>query len=516
MREILDMYGNPLKKSELKNAMATPQIAGVRQQHSRYETTGLTPERIARLMRRADDGDMEGYFTMAEEIEEKDAHYQSVLGTRKRAVIQLDITVEAASTDKTDEDNAELIRQWLDRDTLEEELFDILDAIGKGYSIMELMWNTVSDVWMPEAIIYRPQKWFEWTQDFTQLLLREGGGGVPLPLYKFIIHRHKTKSGLPHRGGAIRACSWMYLFKNFSVKDWVIFLETYGQPMRVGKYHSSASEKDKEILLQAVARIGSDAAAIIPESMQIEFITSQGKADSVDSYKKLADFCDAQMSKAVLGQTMTTDSGSSRSQAEVHDEVRQDIQMADARMLAATLNEQLVKPIIILNKGEQKRYPRIRLGRTENVDIEKITNAADKAVRFGMRVSEKALRDKIGLPEPEDEKDVLRLPAAIPQETPVTASALCCPHHHPHHQREVAARDGIDDLSGEMAGDWEDIIDPLAVVLQKAADESSSYEEFIENLLGAAEEMDMTALAEKIRDANFMARIAGNLGLEVK
>nr|WP_284521082.1 DUF935 family protein [Shigella boydii] len=49
--------------------------------------------------------------------------------------------------------------------------------------------------------------------------------------------------------------------------------------------------------------------------------------------------CDAQISKAVLGQTMTTDNGSSRSQADVHNQVRMDIVRWDARQLANTLNE---------------------------------------------------------------------------------------------------------------------------------------------------------------------------------
>src|SRR3546814_21150705 len=71
----------------------------------------------------------------------KDLHYLSVLGTRKRAVSQLPINVEAASEDPNDELDAQLIRDWLKRLTLQAELFDILDAIGKGYSVTEIVWK---------------------------------------------------------------------------------------------------------------------------------------------------------------------------------------------------------------------------------------------------------------------------------------------------------------------------------------------------------------------------------------
>ena len=78
-----------------------------------------------------------------------------------------------------------------------------------------------------------------------------------------------------------RAAGWSYLFKNYVLKDWVTFTEVFGQPLRLGKYGTGATEADKQALLTAVANIGTDAAAIIPESMVIEFIAARqnGSAD---------------------------------------------------------------------------------------------------------------------------------------------------------------------------------------------------------------------------------------------
>lgn len=510
MAQILDMYGNPIRREALKAEQATPSLTGIRSIRSRNTSYGLDPGKLGRIMREADDGEIESYLELAEEIEEKEGHYHSVLGTRKRAVSQLEITVEAASDEKADEANADLIRQWLDRDTLEDELVDILDALGKGFSATEIIWETTASLWLPRELKGRDPRWFKFDRtDGQTLFLRGAAGGLePLSPYKFIVHTHKAKSGLPIRGGVVRPVFWMYLFKNFAIKDWVTFAEAYGQPIRVGKYHAGASQEDRDVLLRAVANIGADAAAIIPESMQIEFVESQNKSQTADVFEKLSRFCDEQISKIVLGQTMTTDNGSSRSQAEVHNEVKHDIERADAKQLAATLNRQLVRPIIDLNRGPQARYPRIRIGRSENVDIEKVAVAADRAVRFGMRISEKALREKIGFAAPEDDEDTLRVPAGTPApfETEEATASRAKPAPH---------RDALDQLADDMAGEWEEVMNPVKALLEKAARESGSYEEFQQKLLEIAGELDLGPAAEFIARGNFMANLAGQVDHDV-
>ncbi len=59
---------------------------------------------------------------------------------------------------------------------------------------------------------------------------------MPLIPHKFVVHRHKTKSGLTIRSGIARVACWAWMFKAFTVKDWAIFVQNYGQPIRVGKY----------------------------------------------------------------------------------------------------------------------------------------------------------------------------------------------------------------------------------------------------------------------------------------
>ena len=55
---------------------------------------GLTPARLVMILHLANQGDPEQFLGLAEEMEERDAHYFSVLGSRKRALSSIEPTVE--------------------------------------------------------------------------------------------------------------------------------------------------------------------------------------------------------------------------------------------------------------------------------------------------------------------------------------------------------------------------------------------------------------------------------------
>ena len=82
-------------------------------------------------------------------------------------------------------------------------------------------------------------------------------------------------------------------------------VEVFGMPLRLGKYDQSMSdETNKEELMRAVSSIGTDYAAIIPEGMSIDFINGNTSTNG-DLYQKYITYLDEQISKMVLGQTMT-------------------------------------------------------------------------------------------------------------------------------------------------------------------------------------------------------------------
>ena len=410
---LVDQYGVPIKREVLKEEIAGPTISGVRSPFTNYPGDGLNPARLASLLREADQGEPLRYFELAEQIEERDMHYTGVLGTRKRSVAQLDIQVDAAGEDAASIAQADVIREWINRDELQDELFNMLDCIGKGVSETEIIWDTSMGQWRPERLEWRDPRWFRFDRkDGSTPLLRTDTGDVPLPPFKFISAVIRAKSGLPIRSGIARLATWSWMFKAFTMRDWAIFTQTFGQPVRVGKYPAGSVEKDKDTLFRAVANIAGDCAAIIPESMTIDFIESANVGTSHVLYKERADWLDQQVSKAVLGQTATTDAvtGGLGSGKE-HRQVQEDSERADAKALSAIINRDLIRPWIDLEFGPQRKYPRLRIGRPDEEDLKQLTESITRLVPLGLKVSKSWMNDKLGIPDPDATDELLTAPA---------------------------------------------------------------------------------------------------------
>lgn len=414
---LLDQFGRPVQRRVLTEEVAAPTIGGVRQPISGYPADGLDPLRLASILREADQGDPVRYLELAETIEERDPHYLGVLGTRRRSVSQIDITVEPGSDDARDVAIADMVRDWLDRDELADELFDILDALGKGYSFTEIIWDLSEGQWRPARLEWRDPRWFRFERRdlATPLMLDAGGAEVPLPPFKFIFAQMKAKSGLVARSGLARVASWGWMFKAYTQRDWAIFAQTYGQPLRIGKFGANATEEDKATLFRAVANIAGDCAAIVPASMEIQFVESKNVGPGSDLYEKRADWLDRQISKAVLGQTTTTDAVSGgHAVSKEHRLVQEDIERADAQVLQGILNRDLIRPWVDLEYGPQKRYPRLRIARPEAEDLKQLAESLSILVPLGLRVSMSDIRDRFSLADPGPEDEILRPMAPQP------------------------------------------------------------------------------------------------------
>lgn len=414
---LVDARGQPIAKQVLTTEVGAATTRGVRSPLTSYPGDGLNPGRLASILREADQGQPIRFLELAETIEERDPHLIGVLGTRRRSVSQLEITVEDAGTDSDAKKHGDMIRDWLKRDELTSELFDMLDAIHKGYSFTEIVWAEGLQ-WWPERLEYRDPRWFDFERGDlrTPQLIGEGGERQPLPGGKFIYAPMAAKSGIPTRSGLARVLAWAWMFKAFSNRDWAIFTQTYGQPIRVGKYGPGASQDEKDTLFAAVANIAGDCAAIVPESMSIDFVQTSNVGASSDLYEKRATFLDQQVSKAVLGQTATTDAvtGGLGSGKE-HRQVQEDIERSDAKQLSAHLNRDLVRIWVALEFGPQEKYPRLRIGRPEDKDVDLIARTV-KA--FGLPIKKTEAYALAGVSQPEDGDDVLIPHEAQPPQQP--------------------------------------------------------------------------------------------------
>lgn len=511
---IVDRFGRPIQRQALTREVAAPTLTGVRSVWG-YEavSSGLTPSRLAALLRNAVDGDHRDYLTLAEEMEERDLHYASVLGTRKLAVSGLPVVVEAATDAARDVALADAVRELIRAPEFGELLDDALDALGKGYSAIEILWDRSGTQWWPDRYEWRDPRFFMFDRVAGRelRLLDLSLDGEPLPPYKFIVHRPRFKAGLPIRGGLARLAAVAFMCKAYTVKDWMAFAEVFGMPLRLGRYGQGASEQDIQTLITAVANIGSDAAAVLPDSMRIEFQEAAKSAGGERLFLGLAEWWDKQISKGVLGQTMTADDGASLSQAKVHNEVRGDILRADARQLSNTLNRDLVRPFIDLNYGPQDNYPRLELQIVEPEDIAALADALAKLVPLGnLGIEASVVRDRLGFPDPAEGAELLGgapiiPPAANRQHT-----------HHCQHCARAANRqdnpvpDAIDTLADEALSDWEQQLTPILDPVRQLAEAATSYDEFLTGLPALLDQMDSRELVTRLARAAFAARGLGD------
>ncbi len=511
MTGLLDHRGNPIRTEVLKREVAGPVLAGVRSPVAGYPADGMNPTRLAQILRGADQGEPLSYFELAEQIEERDLHYVGTLGTRKRAVAQISASVVAASDAPLDVEMADVVRDWLGRDELADETFDILDAIGKGVSFTEIIWDTSEGQWRPTRLEWRDPRWFTFDRtDGRTPLLRGGEDGIgpdtPLEPFKFITHLVRAKSGLPIRSGLARIAAWAWMFKAFTQRDWAIFTQTYGQPVRIGKFAAGASDADRATLYRAVANIAGDCAAIIPAGMDIEFIESKNVGSGSDLYEKRADWLDRQISKAVLGQTNTTDAqsgGLGSGQADVHNDVRRDIKASDAKGLAATLNRDLVRPWIDLEYGPQKRYPRIVIEQPEAEDLVALADALAKLIPLGLEVEQSQVRDKFKLTEPGagarllGPRPTVKPDAGVPAITPALQS------------RQAPPVEPAELIGDRLVDDTVSDIDGMFVELQSMMASASSLAELGEMVRSAYPLLDSSAVVDKLTMGLTVAHAAG-------
>ena len=296
--------------------------------------------------------------------------------------------VEPASDDKHDMEMAQAIENDIVKNRSARFiplLRDMLDALAKGFSVCEIDWNTSGKLWKPRKYAWKDPRWFQYDKETGQtLMLRDELTTELHPLLpnKFIIHEPHLISGTQIAGGLALPALFYFMLKSYDVTSWAAFIDRYGFPIRLGKYSRKATKDDITTLRRAVASIGADFGAVIPEGATIEIIESKTSSENSEAYQKMATWIDKQISKLVLGQTMTTDDGSSRAQGEVHEEVRQDIAAADALAVADTLNSCLVVPYINFNFGEQERYPEIVLYKPDEQNVEQVVNAIENCLHL--------------------------------------------------------------------------------------------------------------------------------------
>ena len=489
-------------------------VGDVNDKFSSYPSNGLTPRSLAQIFREADEGNVLRQMELFEEMEEKDTHLFSQLQTRKLAVTGLDWEVQPFSEDESDKQIADFVSgQLKGLENFDEILLDMLDAIGKGISIMEIDWTVENGRNVIRDVEYVHPKKLIWdgTTDEMKICTREYPSGTELPANKFVVHRYKAKSGHASRAGILRVVAWMYLFKNYDIKDWVSFCEVFGMPLRLGKYEASASEDDKQQLMEAIVNLGTDAAGIVPSSTRIEFIESS-KTSSIELYENFARFCDEQMSKAILGQTLTSDSGGgSYAQSKTHNEVRHDLTVADSKALAGTIRRDIIRPLVEFNFGPGANVPFFGFDCREVEDQKEAAVVLKTlACNMGLKIPTSYIYQKFNIPKPEEGEEVLQPQSYAPRAGEEEAEELKLSQDAG--RKEQGQVDAIVEISNKKAGEiFQEMMKPIFRIIDKASD-MEELQKILKDegqLRGLYQEMESPDLEDLLRQGIYLSHLVG-------
>ena len=429
--KILDAHGTPIDTGSLREPQTT-RIAALQHQLIDSQLDGLTPARAARILKDADRGDLTAQAQLFDDMLDRDPHLRCEFDKRQGALVGLDWSIEPPGNASAAEKAAAAFAEEMLRDTvddLEDVVLAMMEAPGFGYAAIELEWEKWGKDWIPN-FHPRPQTWLTTDLDRRELRLADGSaGGAALQPMGWIVHQHKkVKTGYLGRAGLFRACLWPFLYKAYAVGDFAEFLETYGLPIIIGKYMAGATGEEKASLMRAVTALGHDARAIMPEGMALEIKEVVGGAGG-SHHLNMVDWADRAQSKAILGQVLSSEAkatGLGSGVADLHGQVRDDILKSDARQLAGTLTRDLVYPLIALNRpgvDSYRRCPRFVFDDGAAEDLKAYAEALPKLVGVGFKIPRAWGHEKLRIPEPDGDEDVLTAAPSAPA-APNAANAV--------------------------------------------------------------------------------------------
>ena len=150
--------------------------------------------------------------------------------------------------------------------------------------------------------------------------------------------------GQPDSLGLYLKAATQTIPKKNALAFWDTFAEIFGMPMRIART-TTRDDKERAKLEKMLQNSGNAGYMLADQSTELEFVESS-KGDAFNVYDKRIGRANSELSKLIIGQTMTIEDGSSLSQSETHLEVFQNLVEADSDKLRDMVNNQLIPRMI--------------------------------------------------------------------------------------------------------------------------------------------------------------------------
>ncbi len=312
------------------------------------------------------------------------------------------------------------VNDLVDTLAFEELLQGIMSSRFWGYAMMEFAFNKQGRFTLYDV----PKKHM---RPHTGIVSFEQTGDSGLNIREGIYLNTVMEVGKPKDLGKLLKAAQYAIYKRGSFGDWSQFAELFGMPFRVGTY-DGFDESQRIQLETALEKMGGAAYVVKPNGSTIEFLENKTNSDG-RLYDLLKDACNKEMSKVILGQTMTTESGSSRSQGEVHKEVEESINLADRIFVRRLLNTRFIEILQANGIDTQGGWFSIKGEGEEHLTKEQRLNMVIKLKKDGgLPVDDDFLYEEFDIPKPanydtlKNEIESKKTVVTVPEPTPTPAA----------------------------------------------------------------------------------------------
>jgi len=225
--------------------------------------------------------------------------------------------------------------------------------------------------------------------------------------------------GNPRQIGSLSVPAFWVILKRNNIADWAELGEIFGRPIREGTYDAwDAAARDK--LIEDIYNMGGAGVIIHPDGTKINLLQAGNISGGSDLYDRFTSTCNAEISKAVNGNTLTTEAGDKGTQAlgTVQQEGEVDITFFIKRRILDILNYEVTDVFssmgINTEGGNFDFVPPKKKDPSKQVDIIcRLKRDAD------LPIGDDYLYEEFGIPKP-DNYDELKAakPAAAPAAGP--------------------------------------------------------------------------------------------------
>jgi hypothetical protein len=350
---------------------------------------GLQQPRDPRLLTSVDWG---VYETILE-----DDQVFSTLQQRRNAVVSRNWNVVPGDdADPRSVEAAEKLNDNLQRLGWDRVTDKMLYAPFYGYSVAECLWEIRDGLFQFADLRVRHARRFRYDDAGNlRLITPSNWNGEILPDRKFwVVTSGAADDDEIYGRGLAEWLYWPTLFKRNGLRFWNNFLDKFGAPTAIGKYPSGTPQDQIYALLSALQAIQTDTGIAIPDRMVIELL--QAAKSGVADYEQLCRYMDECIAKVVLSQTMTTQDGSSLSQAQVHAGVKLEVVKSDADLLSDSFNAGPARWWTDFNYGPDVASPRVMRDVEAETDTKASAETDNQLKLMGWERTDESFQDVYG------------------------------------------------------------------------------------------------------------------------